>query len=145
MRRNWLLIGVLLKEIENENLWEYLDELRTKQIEAEQERHDLQEAGMPVPEENNEPVYEHAVRHLELLADAGYIKNFETKPTVDGDYAIIKRDVRITMSGYDLKEIINNKKLWNKITGKAKNIGVAITCEFVKAMIPEAIKMIIGE
>ncbi len=79
------------------------------------------------------------------MADAGYIKNFEIRPTLDGGYAIFQQDVRITMSGYDLKEIINNKKLWNKITGKAKNIGVAVTCEFVKAMIPEAIKMIIGE
>ena len=64
-------------------------------------------------------------------APAGYIKNFDLRQTVDGRNTIIQRDVRITMSVYDLKEVINNQKLWSRIVGKAKNAGIAVTCEFV--------------
>ena len=145
MRRNWYLIGTLLREIEEDHLWQFLEELKAKQSEAEREYLDQQEAGLPVSEKMPERVYDHAIRHLELLADAGYIKNFDLRQTVDGRYTIIQRDVRITMSGYDLKEVINNQKLWSRIVGKAKNAGIAVTCEFVKAMIPEAIRMLIDE
>lgn len=145
MRRNWHLIGVLLKEIEKDNLWDYLDGLRKKQIEEAQERQDKIEAGLTVSKDEPVPFYEHAIRHLELLDDAGYIKNFVLQRTMDGRQTVVRSDIRIAMSGYDLMEVLNDQKLWNRIANKARDVGVAVTCEFVKAMIPTAIRMMIDE
>lgn len=131
MRRNWLLIGKLLSEIENGTLWDYLRSLKNEdsdRSEVDGEGHDS---------------FDRALLHLELLQDAGYIRDFEIKRTSDWKLEFAENPVRITMSGYDLMEIINDKKVWNRITGKAKSAGIAVTCEFVKAMIPEVIRSFI--
>lgn len=135
MQRSWLLMGQILEEIEHGTLWEWLQKAK----ENGDEQSLLKELGND-PTEPSLPIDDRILRHLELLQDAGYIKGFNYKVSIDGRLLYGRSSIRITMAGYDLKEVINDKKLFNQIKAKAQSAGVKLSWEFIKAAIPAVIK-----
>ena len=135
MQRSWLLMGQILEQIERGTLWEWIQEAE----ENAEEKALLKELNND-PAEPTLPINDRILRHLELLQDAGYIKDFNYKVSIDGRLYCGKSPIRITMAGYDLKEVINDAKLFNQIKAKAKSAGVKLSWEFIKAAIPVVIK-----
>ena len=123
MRRDWKLLAEIIQHLEDESFWGWLDSIASSDL----AKHTL------------------ILRHMELLQDAGYIKNFVLKTSVDGFLYYANNDVRITMQGYDFKDVILDKRLFNKICESAQNLGVKVTWEFIKASIPIILKNIIKE
>lgn len=123
MRRDWKLLAEIIQHLEEESLWGWLDSIESSDL----AQHAL------------------ILRHMELLQDAGYIKNFVLKTSADGFLSYANNDVRITMQGYDFKDVILDKRLFNKICESAQNLGVKVTWEFIKASIPIILKNIIKE
>lgn len=118
MRRDWQLLGALLEQIEKETVWAYLDNAGSAERDT-------------------------ALLHMELLADAGYIKDFTLRRAMDGTLSYGHTQVRITMAGYDLKEVITDARLFNQIRQKATDCGVRLSWEFIKAAIPVVIKSLL--
>lgn len=123
MRRDWKLLAEIIQHLEDESLWGWLDSIES----SDMPRHDL------------------ILRHMELLQDAGYIKNFVLKTSVDGYLSYASTDVRITMQGYDFKDVILDKRLFAKVCETAQKAGVKVTWEFIKASIPLILKNMLKE
>lgn len=79
------------------------------------------------------------LRHLELLTDCGYVLGVELTFTKAG-YRLSTNCPRLSMSGYDFKDILQDRKLWQWIKQKAETNAVKLSWEFIKAAIPLAIK-----
>ena len=123
MTRDWKLLGTLLQQIEDGNIGPYISNL-----ESDEDR-------------------EKAILHMELLQDAGYIKGFQLRSARKGHPMWTENSndpIRITMSGYDFKEVVNDKKLFSQIVDKANDAGVKLSWEFIKAVIPIVIKGLIS-
>lgn len=117
MKRDWEIIRDVLSDVENENIEDRVNSL---------------------PEDEQE-VY---LRHLELLVDCGYINGVE----IDfrrGGYTLDFDFPRLSMDGYDFKDVLQDNKIWNKIKQKAKDNFVKLSWVFIKEAIPLAIKEVI--
>lgn len=115
MKRDWSLLGKILEHIEADTLWAFVENADSSDREV-------------------------ILRHLELLQDAGYIKGFIYRSNAEGALLFGKSAVRITMSGYDLKDIINDKNLFNQVKDRATGAGVKLSWEFIKAAVPLIMK-----
>lgn len=116
MKRDWDLIAKILQNIENETLDTMINN-------ASSEEEDL--------------IY----KHIELLLDCDYIRGYKVDRTAHGILAV-NGEVRLTMSGYDLKEVLLDKNLFSKIKEKATSAGVKLSWEFIKGAIPFVYKSI---
>ena len=123
MRRDWKLLAEIIQHLEEESLWGWLDSIESSDL----AQHAL------------------ILRHMELLQDAGYIKNFVLKTSVDGYLSYASTDVRITMQGYDFKDVILDKRVFAKVCETAQKAGVKVTWEFIKASIPLILKNMLKE
>lgn len=116
MKRDWELIAKILQNIEDETLKVMIENASN---------------------EEQELIY----KHIELLVDCDYIRGFTINRTGRGILPI-DGDVRITMSGYDFKEVLLDKNLFSKIKEKATSAGIKLSWEFIKGAIPFVYKSI---
>ena len=116
MKRDWELIAKILQNIENETLDAMIDN-------ASKDDGDL------------------IIKHLELLIDCDHVRGVEIKHSSGGLFYGLA-DPRLTMSGYDLKEVLLDKNLFSKIKEKATSAGVKLSWEFIKGAIPFVYKSI---
>lgn len=79
------------------------------------------------------------LRHLELLVDCGYVMGVDISFTRAG-YRLDLNHPRLTMAGYDFKDILQDKKLWNAIKRKAQDGTMKLSWEFIKAAVPVVLK-----
>lgn len=117
MKRNWEVIRDILSDIENDDLEDRINSLP----------------------DNEQETY---LRHLELLVDCGYVIGVD----IDFYHAGYRLNLdcpRLSMEGYDFKDVLQDKKLWNKIQQKAKDNFVKLSWAFIKEAIPFVIKEII--
>ena len=119
MKRDWELIKQIFADVENDE--------------------DLEDKGQIYAETHNDS--SDYLRHLELLADAGCVKGVEID-FVDnaGHYKLAMTMPRLTMEGYDFKEVLENTKLWRKIRDMAAKAGVRLSWMFIQSAMPVAIK-----
>ena len=115
MKRDWFILGELFTKLEDECLEEYLTEMEDKE---------------------RQQVY---LRHLRLLVDAGYIKDVYFSGS-----QVNLRDARITLSGYDFAEMVQDKKLLNKTVGLIKSAGLIVSKETLKQFTPVAVKFFVN-
>ena len=77
--------------------------------------------------------------HMRMLNDAGYVDARTVglqKPT-----SIL---LRVNMSGYDLLHTIRSDTLWNKIKSTAKDKGVELTFDVIKAIGAAILPQVLG-
>lgn len=85
------------------------------------------------------------VGHVEILADAGILKNCTVKRDVRGNFAFCDMQrAFISMEGHDLLDAIRNKNVWERVKQKAAQAGTAISWEFIKAAIPVIMKELVN-
>ncbi len=125
MRRDWKVVRKILEHIESEDLDEYVD----KSAYAEELR---------ITEDE-------FIGHLEILAEAGIIKNATVRRTTAGTIANYDiHGIFITMSGHDLLDALRDAPVWARILDKANRVGVKVSWEFIKAAIPVIMKELVA-
>lgn len=78
--------------------------------------------------------------HVEILIDAGIIKNACVKRNPDGEFEFWDfRGAFVTMQGHDLLDAMRNKELWQRVKSKSLHTGISLSWEFIKAAIPVVI------
>lgn len=87
--------------------------------------------------ESDEPKKE---AHGVLLWRAGFIEGIDASD-MDGD-AVLARG--LTWAGHDLLETIRSKAVWERIKATAKDKGIELTFDAVKALGKTALAAIIG-
>lgn len=124
MKRQWHVIQNILEHVEAGNLkaflesnqyWEYL-------------------ASVNLTDDDY-------VGHIEILTDAEIIKNCKVRRNMNGE--IIHLDLNgsfISMQGHDLLDALRDQNVWARVRGKAKELGVSVSWEFIKAAIPIVIR-----
>ena len=124
MKRRWEIVKDILEHIEAGDLYDTVQD----------ERH-LQNLSI------SEDDY---VGHIEIMEDAGIIRNCEVDRNMNGEivrYSVL--GVFITMQGHDLLDAMRDKSLWSRIKKKSLQTGISLSWEFIKAAIPVVIREII--
>lgn len=123
MKRDWDLLRKLLTEIEEDRtLFEDLSD-KTKWIDAIQLK----------KEEDRQ------LDHLKLLIDGSFVEGVKVGIAMNGQYTISITKPRLTMSGYDLLDIIRSPTLWKKITSFANKQGLELTILLVQKLASKAL------
>lgn len=117
MKRDWNVVRAILERVEDGSLKDYgkrglyRDELKITQDDF--------------------------VGHLEILADAGILKNVTVTRDSLGEFRFCVYDKAfISMAGHDLLDALRDRAVWSRIKDKAVQSGVSISWEFIKAAIP---------
>lgn len=128
MIRNWDIVRLILEKIEQNKISEFIES-------GEVNSHVL------LQDDANA-----FLGHVEILLDAGIIKNCVVKRDANGDFCQWDfRGVYISMQGHDLLDVLRDAKVWNKIKANAKRAGVKLSWEFIKASIPLVLSKIASE
>lgn len=124
MKRNWKTVRTILEEIEDSEILLY----------AQGDGY-LQDG---ISEDE-------FLGHLEILEDAGIIRNCSVRRAASGKFANVNLSgVFITMAGHDLLDALRDATVWGRISRKAADAGVAISWEFIKAAIPAVMKELVS-
>jgi hypothetical protein len=121
MKRDWDVIRSVLEEIEG---------LGEQNFQAAQ--YSVHQ-GMTIDEETR-------VRHILLLRDAGYIKGVKAD-TLEGAGII---SPELTMPGHDLLDTLRSATVWERTKKIAKEKGVELTFDTVKALAKVAFDQIMA-
>lgn len=119
MKRNWDTIRDVLIEVEA------LDNARHENIQY------------GPASESDEPQKD---AHGVLLWKAGFIEGIDASD-MDGDAVLAQG---LTWTGHDLLETIRSKAVWERIKATAKDKGIELTFDAVKALGKTALAAIIG-
>lgn len=122
MNRDWNVIQNVLSHIESEDIMKYIkDEGFERDFDIDLNTY---------------------TGHIELLIDAGVIKRATVRrdPLTNKVNVLSLNGAMITMEGHDLLDALRDATLWRRIKAKAKENGLAITWEFIKAALPIVIK-----
>lgn len=128
MKREWSVIRAILEQVEHGTFRDYIKEGGFKELSLD--------AGTCTREI--------LLGHLEILADAGVLKN--CRIFRDGDGRIEQWDligIYITMQGHDLLDAMRSDTVWNAIKRRAERAGTAISWEMIKVAIPVVLKELI--
>ena len=123
MKRDWKTIKVILEQVESGKLKQY--------YESEKYEND--------PDVRNE---ENFLGHIEILVDAGILKHCIVKRDPYGRFVNFNANgVFISMHGHDLLDAMRDSSLWERLVIKAKQSGLSLSWEVIKACMP----VVIGE
>lgn len=83
--------------------------------------------------------------HIEILVDSGIIRNIAVRRDATGQIRVADvHKVFITMQGHDLLDAMRDKTLWNLIRNKAKQAGLSLSWEVIKACMPIAVRELLN-
>lgn len=117
MKRDWNVVRVILERVEDGSLKDY-------------DKRGLYRDELKITQDD-------FVGHLEILADAGILKNVTVTRDSLGEFRFCVYDKAfISMAGHDLLDALRDRAVWSRIKDKAVQSGVSISWEFIKAAIP---------
>ena len=117
MKRDWNVVRVILERVEDGSLKDY-------------DKRGLYRDELKITQDD-------FVGHLEILADAGILKNVTVTRDSLGEFRFCVYDrAFISMAGHDLLDALRDRAVWSRIKDKAVQSGVGISWEFIKAAIP---------
>ena len=120
MKRNWNTIEIVLTHVEIGDLQSYAIQRRYLQSKITEEEF---------------------IGHVEILQDAGIIRNCFVSRDARGDFSTFDfHGAFIAMAGHDLLDALRDSSVWGRIKEKAGLANVSISWEFVKAAIPAVMK-----
>lgn len=91
----------------------------------------------------HEQLEERILGHLEMLVENGYVDGIKIERGFSGfSYSIWKP--RLTMAGHDLLDTMRSKTVWEKVQSTAKEKGLELTFETIKALTVAAVKSLVG-
>ena len=123
MKRDWQTIRVILEQVESGKLKQYYE---SRKFDDD-------------PDVRSE---ENFLGHIEILIDAGILKHCSVKRDTYGRFAnFYPNGVFISMHGHDLLDAMRDESLWERLITKARQSGLSLSWEVIKASMP----VVIGE
>lgn len=81
------------------------------------------------------------IEHALLLVDRGYIEGTPVRPSADAPQLLRPA---LTWEGHELLDTIRSKALWERIKTTAREKGIELTFDAIKALAPLALKALLG-
>jgi hypothetical protein len=82
--------------------------------------------------------------HLELLIDSGYVEGLRVVRGADGHFSYGRSAPRLTMAGHDLLDTMRSATIWETIKQNARDKGIELTFDAIKALAGYALKHALG-
>lgn len=137
MKRDWSLLQVILAHFETETIEKFINDMETprKWVEGQYFSDKCREL------EEDEKAQRIIFEHIRLLIDAGYVDGIDIRGGARGnDYSYGIYNPRLTNEGHDLLQAMRSEGLWPKVKSCAKTLGVEISMQTLKGLIPYALK-----
>lgn len=83
--------------------------------------------------------------HLELLLENDFLAGISVHRDLSGGYHYSVHSPRLTLRGHELLADLRSKELWERVKSLAKNKGIELTFDAIKALGKVALRQIIGE
>lgn len=83
--------------------------------------------------------------HLELLLDNNFLAGIKIIRDASGGFHYSRFSPRLTLSGHELLADLRSKVLWEQVKSIAKNKGIELTFDTIKALGKIALQKILGE
>lgn len=136
MKRDWDLIRVILAHVESETLPEFLADLENQKTWIEGQFFSDYMKNVDEKKKAERIINE----HLKLLIDGGYVEGIYVTKGAGCFYQVSIDDPCLTNQGHDLLQAIRSEGLWPKVKSCAKSLGVEISMQTLKGLIPYALK-----
>lgn len=137
MKRDWDLLRKLLTDIEEEH-----DPLADYPVEPKWENQTEQEYEQQLSKYRI--VTNKLGGHLELLVENGYIDGLNVIRSLDGGLHYGVANPRLTMAGHDLLDTMRSATVWESIKTTAKDKGIELTFDSIKAIGAYALTKLLG-
>lgn len=142
MKRDWNLLRDQLMAIEQD------EDLRTTILSAIPPAPDFNTTKLSEEDFNNElkahELHEERILgHLEMLVENGYIDGIKIERGFGGFSCSIWKP-RLTMAGHDLLDTMRSQTVWEKVQSTARDKGLELTFDTIKALAVAAVKSIAG-
>jgi hypothetical protein len=82
--------------------------------------------------------------HLRLLIENGFIDGVNVQMALSGEYLFSLWKPRLTMAGHDLLDTMRSRTLWERVKSTAKEKGLELTFDSIKALAGVALKGLVG-
>lgn len=137
MKRDWDLLRKQLTDIEEERdpLADFPDAPKYETQTWEEYEQQLK---------NYEAIENRLGGHLELLVENGYIDGLQVIRSLDGGLHFAVINPRLTMAGHDLLDTMRSSTVWNSIKTTAKDKGIELTFDSIKALGTYALSKLLG-
>lgn len=136
MKRDWDLIRVILAHIESETFLEFINDVESQKTWIEG-----QFFSNYMKNEDEKKKAERIINeHIRLLQDGGYIEGVYVKKGAGVYYQVSISDPCLTNQGHDLLQALRSEGLWPKVRSCAKSLGVEISMQSLRFLIPYALK-----
>ena len=137
MKRDWDLLRKQLTDIEEEHdpLADFPDEPKNETQTWEEYEQQLKEY---------RSIEKKLGGHLELLVENGYIDGLQVIRTLDGGLHFGVANPRLTMAGHDLLDTMRSATVWESIKITAKDKGIELTFDSIKAIGAYALSKLLG-
>lgn len=137
MKRDWDLLRNQLTDIEEEHdpLADFPDEPKHETQTWEEYEQQLKEYRI---------IEKKLGGHLELLVENGYIDGLQVIRTLDGGLHFGVANPRLTMAGHDLLDTMRSATVWESIKTTAKDKGIELTFDSIKAIGAYALSKLLG-
>ena len=138
MKRDWSLLRVLLAHFESESVESFFNSCEPKWAEGQFFPDRIK------AKDESERFKAVVTEHLKQLVERGLVEGVKVDRYADNNSYVVFTNPRLTSDGYDLLEAIRSDTLWAKVKETAKSSGIGLTIATVKAIIPVAVKSLIG-
>ncbi|MFA6901619.1 MAG: DUF2513 domain-containing protein [Gallionellaceae bacterium] len=137
MKRDWDLLRKQLTDIEEERdlLADFPDEPKYETQTWEEYEQQLKEF---------KTIENRLGGHLELLVENGYIDGLQVIRSLDGGLHFGVSNPRLTMAGHDLLDTMRSSTVWDSIKTTAKDKGIELTFDSIKALGTYALSKLLG-
>lgn len=133
MKRDWDLIRKILTDIEDDS--DVLKEIPEIPRWGDEVYEDFESRLNAATREQRR-----IATHLEMLIESGYIDGISVQRGADLHFSFGLFDPRLTMAGHDLLDTMRSSSVWQKIKDGAKQKGLELTFDVIKALAKEVIK-----
>lgn len=137
MKRDWDLLRKQLTDIEEERdpLSDFPDEPKYETQAWDEYEQQLKEYSA---------IENKLGGHLELLVENGYIDGLQVIRSLDGGLHFGVANPRLTMAGHDLLDTMRSATVWESIKTTAKDKGIELTFDSIKAIGAYALSKLLG-
>lgn len=137
MKRDWSLIRALLAHFESETIEQFCNDTGTDWTEGQYL------SGYIEALDRASRIRSVILEHIRQLVERGLVDGVEVDSAIGGD-VVVFCNPRLTSDGHDLLEAMRSDTLWAKVKEVAESSSIGLTIATVKAIIPVAVKSLIG-
>lgn len=134
MKRDWNLLLVLLSHFEAETIEQFFDDL-----ESDTWSENMLPSEFLKGKEDKEHLKKTVYGHLDLLIEGEFVKGISVTRGYGTTLVSVEPDVALTNKGHDLLAALRSKNLWGKVKETSAKMGVELSLETIKVLVPHVL------